>query len=298
MAVRRFGTVIALIFYNGGVLVVADSRTTMIRTYSPDGIHTKVDIRYDDTANKIKMSKDKDVIVAMAGDAAVDTKASKAVADAEADLKKQSVAGNKSVEGAVNRVISGMAGYGQALLLIAFRGNDGKIYTKTADVAPPGLVSNGASTKLKDINKSLARGTDNTVPVYLDSLIAKYSPDDKKRDLADAMALAFMLESKYMKYQVEIYGKKAIVVGGPIKMHAIDNDRNKDTDVVVDKNERKQIEGMTYKQLRDYFADRLKNQKKNVDMLRIEPEDSLATDKIIQITKEMDRQKGPWKLQW
>jgi hypothetical protein len=289
-------TVIALIYYKGGVLVVADSRTTMIRTYSPDGIHTKVDIRYDDTANKIKLSKDDDIVAAMAGDAAVDTIAARTVTDSEIALKKRTPAGNKQVEGAVSKAIGGMNGYGPAILLIAFRGDDGKVHTMTADVLPPGVYGNKASTKLKEVKKSIAAGTDGTVPVYLDGLIAKYCPDDNTRDLADAMALAFMLESKYMKYQVEIYGKKAIVVGGPIKMHAVDENKANDTDAIVDKNERKRLEGMTYKELRDYFADRIKTKQKNLDMLRVAPETTIATEKITRVTSETE--KGPWKLLW
>ncbi len=289
-------TVIALIFYKGGVLVVADSRTTMIRTYSPDGVNTKVDIRYDDTANKIKMSNDEEVIAAMAGDAAVDTVAARTVANSEDSLKKQTQAGNKQVEAAVSRAISGMDGYGPAVLLIAFRGDDGKVHTMSADIAPPGIVAARAVTKLKDVNKSTAKGTDGTVPVYLDGLIAKYCPDDNTRSLADAMAIAFMLESKYMKYQVEIYGKKAIVVGGPIKMHAIDENKANDVDAMVDKSERKRLESMTYKQLRDYFADRLKTKEARLDLLRVEPEKTIVTDKITTITSETE--KGPWKLLW
>ena len=286
-------TVIALIFYNGGVLVVADSRTTMIRTYSPDGVNVKVDIRYDDTAKKIELSKDKDLAVAMAGDAEVDTTAAKAiVTECEDILKKQDATSNKKAEDRINNSVENLVDYGQAGLLIAFRDEDGNVRTLSADIVPPSSWgSQSGSTKIKEVKKSTARGTDNTVPVYLDNLLSKNCPDSNQRSLADAMAIAFMLESKYMKYQVDIYGKKAIVVGGPIKMHSVDDDKKNDINATVDKAERTRLEGMTYKQLRDYFADKIQNQQYNANMLRKDP---TAKERITDLSKI----KEPWEIKW
>ncbi len=246
-------TVIAVIFYKDGALVVSDSRGTIVQgnPYDPHSIR----ISHTDDQVKSVSSRSGDVVASGAGEAEAAIAMMHTLVDSE-DLLRD---GNRmSMAELKNRLESAAGGGGEAGALAAFKDRSGKVRAM--------MVQYGSAMQympmvlMNEINTNTAFGVDDTVPKYLEALTRKYCPDRSKTTLADAMALAFMLEDRYMHYRVEIEpGRRAVVVGGPMRMNVVSSDRNHGYATLIDTKERDSLEGKSFDELSRHFEDRVAN---------------------------------------
>ncbi len=248
-------TVIAVIFYKDGALVVSDSRGTIVQgnPYDPDP--QGVRISHTDDQVKSMSSRSGDVVVSGAGEADTAIAMMHTLVDSEELLRNGD---RTSMEELRNRLESAASVGGEAGALAAFKDGSGKVRALMAQYG--GMMPYVPMVFMNEINANTAFGVDDTVPKYLDALTRKYCPDRSKTTLADAMALAFMLEDRYMHYRVEIEpGRRAVVVGGPMRMNVVSSDRNHGYATLIDTKERDSLEGKSFDELSRHFQDRVAN---------------------------------------
>ncbi len=248
-------TVIGQIPYKDGVLIVADSRATLANQFF---------VKYIDDEQKIYRSDDKDITVAIAGNAVLGIDAAKALTTSESILKEYAKTGDEKAKKILEYILNGsssmpanpMAGF--AGLLVSVRLSDNTVKTLTILV---GDLGKGKEVRFLDASRPFAMGVDRTVPVYLNDLLKAHCPDVNNRTLADALTIAFLLEDAYIEehYPIPYMGKKILGVGGAIRLRATEKDWT--LEAVINKSGRKQLEGKSYDELRDYFAQRIADAK-------------------------------------
>jgi hypothetical protein len=282
-------TVIAEIPYKDGVLIVADSRATLA---------TPLFVNYIDDEQKVYVAPDKEVTVAIAGSAVLGKDTAKALIKCKSLLQQYCMAKDNSqekqnLEDTIAYVLNGASkdgnvGFSGLLVSVRLPDNTTKIFTIWV-----GALGTGTARDVRFVqdSKNDALGVDRTVPIYLNDLVKQNCPDKDKRDLADAMAIAFMLEDAYMEehYPIKNGLKKIYGVGGAIRAHAMNNTGDQ-IDILINKSGRKQIENKSYSELKQFFAEKLAEAERQkaaqtasqtaaADLLRTGNEDKEAENK-------------------
>lgn len=252
-------TVIAEIPYKSGVVTVADSRYTIEEHYFW--------IKYDDDAEKTFTSYDKDLVIATAGDEALGRTVAEYLLLNEDKLKRYCYTDDSSLRKSLidkfNKLALDCIGSNNSGFYISVRLKDGSIRTMLLDIIGPSDRSGSPDTKFYDLKEGAAMGIDGTVEPYLNALTAKYAPDKGKRDAADAMAIAFLLEDKYSEenYPIRYHFQYLYGVGGPIVAHVTDKDAS--ADMVIERDERKRLEQKSYEELKRYFSEKIELERRD-----------------------------------
>ena len=275
-------TIIALIPYKDGVLTISDSRGTIALPFVA---------LYKNRMKKTFVSKDGDLTIAGSGGADIIVAATYAMFNSE-PLLKQYLKDNdsqteKELEARISKITRWCMGNASSALLMTVRLDDGTIKTVYADINPAKLPVSKPKTKLYQIPDGglIADGLDGTVQDYLDALADKYYLKSKI-ELADALAVGFMLEDRYMEKNYTITYRLARVhgVGGAIKAHAMDFEKSNDISIVISKAERERLEGRSYEELRAYFAEKIAARQGFKELLRTEPSASAHKSKSASVS--------------
>ncbi len=248
-------TVIAEIPYKDGVLTVADSRLT----FSLNLPFMSDRMMHSDGHRKIFESKDGDMVVAAGGDVILSDKVVDYFLSHQAILEwycknaddETNIYIRKQLDGMLEELPEHMAA-----LLVSVRLDDGRIKSFRVEVENE---FGSPFTTFEEITSAAAYGSPETLDEYLEKLVEKHGNEGRERSLAEAMALGFLLEDRYIdEYRVvEKTGQRIKDVGGPIAMHATSKEPSKDVDLRIGNLERKRMEEKTYKELVAYFTDKI-----------------------------------------
>lgn len=252
-------TVAAVIFYKDGVLLVSDSRGVMLeRPQFASSANSKV--TYFDDKVKSLSSTSGDVAAVALGDEDIATRMLNELLENETLLTSGSDGGLAAATLRIQVLVADSNLAGEGGVLAAIRGADGA--PRAVEVcAASGSGKKEPAVAIREITKNTARGFDTSVQKYLDTMVGRHCPDKANMGLAEAVAIGFMLEERFMRHHLEIVpGKRAVMAGGPMRMHIACNDpASHGYGIVVDVDETRALQGKQFKELRDYFADRIEH---------------------------------------
>lgn len=264
-------TVIAVIPYKDGVLAVADSRGTATPMQYTSLEDFERNVNYDDAMQKLKMSDDHGVVILQSGNAFVASVAAKTILGYANLLEHgglQNSALLRSIKDDLDRKADLLANSklaeGGTGILFAVKDDDGTISPMLAVMDTGPNVPAGQRVAFGKIKKDTAQygysfGPDEYAYTELEALINANCPNPAIRTKEDAMAVALMLENRYIKkpiYRDTQYGKAPLfTVAAPIRMHATES--KAETDLTISKDEASITEDMSFAQVKTFLANKL-----------------------------------------
>jgi hypothetical protein len=267
-------TVIAEIPYKDGVLVVADSRVTIMPKEYSDEQEFERRVSYADGQSKITKSKDGNIVTASAGSALLDVLTTAVIMENVVDLEGMSsgntVAGVAAVKDGLTKVVdmvgsSKIFGEQNAIVLVTVKCSDGVIRPLIAtmdtnnDTKPEDRVLFAQLKPASQMPEGCGFGADDIVGERLKYYVNTNCPNPSARTIEDAIAVGIMLENEYINkvtYEDTKFGKALLsTVAAPIMLVGVQ--RGQDVELTMSKTEMSILNKKTFAEIKEFVSNKI-----------------------------------------